>query len=289
MIKKAYAKVNLVLKVISKENNGYHLLSTVMEKVDLFDEVEFLEAKEIVVKCNNVAIEQEDNLIYKAILELKKAYPEETKGKGIEIRVTKHIPIGAGLGGGSSDAALTISTLNELWELKKEKKDLACITKKIGSDVSFFLEDKRCVVEGIGEVVKPFDSDMIFHYLLYYPGYSTLTKDVYEANKVYSTDNYINCLKKALENNDFVKVLNYMSNDLQDAAFDINKDEPKLKDMIELFNYTILKTDVIGKAILTGSGSCIFMAFRSEEDSLKVQKELLKKKIYTANIKTILK
>ena len=149
---KAYAKMNLALKVIGKRQDGYHDLEMVMASVDLFDELSFQESDETNVIMNNDGCKLEDNLIYKAILLIKKKF---SINKDVLVTVNKNIPVGGGLGGGSSDAAATIRGLNNLWDLHLKYQDMYDIAVRLGSDVPFCLTGEVAFVKGRGEIIIP--------------------------------------------------------------------------------------------------------------------------------------
>ena len=115
MKKRAYGKINLGLKVIKKREDGFHEIETVMTRISLYDEMTFTESDKIEVECTGLTLAMKDNLVYKVALYLKEKYQVS---KGIKINIKKMIPSEAGLGGGSSDAAMTIMCLNKIWNLK---------------------------------------------------------------------------------------------------------------------------------------------------------------------------
>ena len=131
----APAKINLYLEVINKREDGYHNIESVMHTVSLCDELEFLESDKIELICNKEICTPEKNLVYKTAVKLKEQYDVK---KGVKIILTKNIPTGAGLGGGSSDAAATILALNKHWNLNLNKKKLEQFAATIGADVPFF-------------------------------------------------------------------------------------------------------------------------------------------------------
>ena len=111
---KAYAKINLSLKVLKKRDDGYHDLDMLMINVNLYDTLVFRKSNEVLVTMNKDLCNMEDNLVYKTIIKIKRKYNID---KGIEVYIKKGIPSMSGLGGGSSDAALTICVLNRMWAL----------------------------------------------------------------------------------------------------------------------------------------------------------------------------
>ena len=143
----SYAKINLYLKIGRKLGSGYHQIQSVMQKIELSDniEIEPLSEDKIIVECTNKELENENNLAYKAALLLKKKFKAR---QGARIFIEKNVPIEAGLGGGSSDAATAIMNLSKLWGLRLKEKQLIGIAAEIGSDVPFFIGENAALVEG---------------------------------------------------------------------------------------------------------------------------------------------
>ena len=146
----APAKVNLVLEVLG-ECGAYHRISSILQTIDLHDVLSFELAEELSFSCSEAAL-QSDNLATKAARLVKEATRCD---KGARIELRKHIPWGAGLGGGSSDAAATLLALNQLWKLKLSTSDLLHLASELGSDVPFFIYGGTALVEGKGERVTP--------------------------------------------------------------------------------------------------------------------------------------
>jgi 4-diphosphocytidyl-2-C-methyl-D-erythritol kinase len=152
LVRLAYAKINLCLEIIGKREDRYHDITSVMQIVDLSDTLTFSENDELTLACDDarLAKEGEGNLILKAARLLR-----ETGGvrEGAHIELEKRIPVAAGLGGGSSDAAATLRGLSEHWGLRPGKEDLMNLAIQLGSDVPFFLAGPTALVEGRGERV----------------------------------------------------------------------------------------------------------------------------------------
>jgi 4-diphosphocytidyl-2-C-methyl-D-erythritol kinase len=148
----AYAKINLCLEIIGKRADNYHDITSVMQLVDLHDTLDFAEADDISVECDDPALAEagEDNLVTKAARLLMQ---EAGMERGAAITLRKRIPTAAGLGGGSSDAAATLRGLSELWSVRPADADLVQMAAQLGSDVPFFLQGPTALVEGRGERV----------------------------------------------------------------------------------------------------------------------------------------
>ena len=152
----AFAKINLVLEVLGRRDDGYHEVSTVLHSVELADRLVVEAGEGLSLECDMPAIANEDNLVMRAARLLQEAAGST---QGARIRLEKSIPVAAGLGGGSSDAAATLVALNELWGLGRSEVSLAELGARLGSDVPFFLQNAGCALAtGRGEVVVPLPS-----------------------------------------------------------------------------------------------------------------------------------
>jgi 4-diphosphocytidyl-2-C-methyl-D-erythritol kinase len=149
----APAKINLVLEVLGQDND-YHQISSIVQAIDLCDTLSFRVNEEVSFKCSEASLES-DNLVIEAAKLLKQVTKSH---KGAQIELFKRIPSGVGLGGGSSDAAATLLTLNQLWQLKLSLSELVDLASRLGSDVPFFVYKGTCLVQGIGEKITPLPS-----------------------------------------------------------------------------------------------------------------------------------
>ncbi len=151
----AYAKINLTLEVLGRRPDGYHDIASVVQTIDLADTLSFAENGELRLLCETPVLASTDNLVVRAAVLLR-----DVTGcsKGARIRLDKAIPLAAGLGGGSSDAAATLVGLNELWGLNLPLSRLVRVASELGSDVPFFLIGGTALVEGRGERVTPLPS-----------------------------------------------------------------------------------------------------------------------------------
>lgn len=148
---KAYAKINLTLEVIDRRPDGYHEIASIMQTIDLCDTVSLAPAADLTLSCDNSALETPDNLALQAAQLLR---AESGYAGGAHIAISKAIPVSAGLGGGSSDAAATLMGLNALWHLDMPTAQLETIAAKIGSDVPFLLEGGTAIALGRGERIR---------------------------------------------------------------------------------------------------------------------------------------
>ena len=154
LIAEAHAKINWTLEVLGVRQDGYHELRSVVLPVQLHDSVVLDEADELVCEMPGMDVPQAENLAYRAAMALR----SETGCKlGARIRIEKRIPSGAGLGGGSADAAAVLNGLNDLWRLHLPKAELCEIAARVGSDVPALTLGGPVLMEGRGERVRPFD------------------------------------------------------------------------------------------------------------------------------------
>lgn len=175
----AHAKLNLYLDIVGTRADGYHLLETVLQSVDLCDIVEVSAARErISVSCSNPEIPTgEKNICHKAA----KRFAERVGGNfGAEIHIEKRIPDGAGLGGGSADAAAVLYALNELNGLPMRSDELLQLAAEIGADVPFCLTGGLAVCRGIGEEIEPLKPLPELFYLIVKPNFRCPTQDAYK-------------------------------------------------------------------------------------------------------------
>ena len=179
---KSPAKINLHLEIIGKREDGYHELAMIMQNIDLSDYIEFENNQigEIKLKSDSKDLSlDEDNLIIKAANYIKDI--SKNKELGANIFLKKNIPIGAGLAGGSSNAAATLVGLNKLWDLDLDYKTIFLLSKKLGSDVPFFIEGGSQFCFGRGEILEKYSSNFDFGViLLKNPNISISTVDTYK-------------------------------------------------------------------------------------------------------------
>src|SRR6266513_2821670 len=176
----APAKINLSLKILGGRNDGFHELDTLTAPISLYDEIRIDKGrlgKGIEFRCDNSSIPQgDDNLAVRAA----KAFFDTTKIEpAVSIELKKKIPRGAGLGGGSSDAASVLLALNEMFKTKLSRKALAQIAEPLGSDVPFFLFQSAAVCKGRGEIVTPVKLVRPFSILLLKPAFAVSTAGSY--------------------------------------------------------------------------------------------------------------
>lgn len=174
----APAKINLSLEVTERRPDAFHELVSVIQEVTLVDEVSVAPADEMQLRVDGDCGPESDNLALRAGLMLRK---ETGTSRGAAIYLRKHIPVGAGLGGGSSDAATTLLALNHLWETGLDCDSLRRLASKLGSDVPFFLYGGTALVTGRGEIVSPLTFPVTAWYVLTNPGLRVPTGQIFRA------------------------------------------------------------------------------------------------------------
>jgi 4-diphosphocytidyl-2-C-methyl-D-erythritol kinase len=178
---KARSKINLFLEALCKRPDGYHDIDTVFQSIDLCDDLFFdKQAEGITLTVSRPEIPTgEQNLIHRAYLLLKKKHPR--KVGGVRVHLEKRVPMGAGLGGGSSDAAATLLALNRLFELELADNDLERFSRELGMDVPFCLKGGTALASKRGERLTPLVRKADFQVLIVHPGFSVSTREAYEA------------------------------------------------------------------------------------------------------------
>jgi 4-diphosphocytidyl-2-C-methyl-D-erythritol kinase len=263
---RSFAKVNLGLEVLRKRPDGYHDILTLFQCVDLADDLEFVpvSGRDIRLSGNDPSVPwDERNLIHRAAELLRS---ETGKSGGVRIEVTKSIPSGRGLGGGSSNAAMTLFGLNILWDLNLGKSDLAGLGKRLGADVPYFLEGGLCLGEERGDRLTPLPDLPPLFCLLVFPPFPIGTAGIYEAwRSSLTSDVKPSKIKRFLENKDF----GLLDNQLEETIF---RSHPQLEEFKRFF-----QSQGAEASLVSGSGSTVFGLFTEKEKALGGWRELRKR------------
>lgn len=250
----APAKLNLFLHIVGQREDGYHLLETQFQLIDLCDEI-YLQPRldgQIVLHTPTFGQNPADDLTVKAAQKLKEYTGTQ---QGADIGYKKRIPVGAGLGGGSSDAATTLIGLNSLWQTKVSREDLQKIALQIGADVPFFVFGRNAFASGVGEELVEINQPVRW-YVVVYPKEHVSTKEIF-LDKSLTRDT----ASLIIRNLDIGQV---RDNDMQDVVVGKYPVVAKLIKVLSAF----------GSPVMTGSGSCVFLEFESEEKAQKVFQEV---------------
>ena len=256
---KTPAKINLGLHIHGKREDGFHELETIFQMVSLYDDVELeLLSSGIKLECDTPGVPTDDtNLVCKAALLLRQSY--QVEGKGVSIRLKKKIPFGAGLGGGSGNAAGVLMGLNRLWDLNIEREKLLALAAELGSDVPFFLTSPCALGMGRGEQLKTLKPCAKFQVLLVFPGFPVATSWVYQNLKLKLTkrENNISILRKNLSLSDITSLGSRLYNDLEPVVIQRFPEVQVVKDELGAWG-------ALG-VLLSGSGSTVFGIFDDPE------------------------
>lgn len=268
MKNKAHAKINLCLNVKGKLENGYHEMAMVMVPLTLHDMIEINFAHEMSFTSNVRFLTMDlRNTMIKAIELLKEEFGFT---QNFEIILTKHIPTQAGLAGGSSDAAAVIRMINKMMHLKMDDAKMMEIASRIGADVPFFILNRPAVVEGIGEILTPFEVHTDFHIILVKPRAGVSTKACFarlDLNEAEHPDHLK--MKDALESNDYQGVLDNLGNTLEKPAIEMVSEIADVKKILEGYGFD--------GVLMSGSGSTVFALSQDDELCTRALVELREK------------
>jgi 4-diphosphocytidyl-2-C-methyl-D-erythritol kinase len=247
----AHAKINLGLRVLAKRKDGYHNIDTLFAEVDLADELTIKARKDGEIHVSGLDVPDEKNSIFQAAWLLQQLSEEAV---GVDITVEKKIPMEAGLGGGSSDAAVTLKALNKIWKLKLEEKRLEHLAIKLGADAPFFIRGGVQRGRGIGERLSPIDwpKGLAKNVVIVVPAIPVSTKWAYE---------YIELPKKWVEFEP-----GDLTNDFEKLLF------PRLPLLKNI--KMMLKRHGASEASLSGSGSAIYGLFKSKKTAKEAATKL---------------
>jgi 4-diphosphocytidyl-2-C-methyl-D-erythritol kinase len=267
---KSPAKINLGLKVVGKRSDGYHDIETVFQMISLYDYITLTESDTgITLYSNNKDIPlDEKNLAYKAANLLRERAGVK---KGVKIEIDKNIPISAGLGGGSSNAAATLLGLNYIWKLRLSREELLPIAKQLGADVPFFLSGVRAFGTGRGDELQILPVTRKFYVILLNPGLYISTEWVYKNLKLELTKGRksINIKKFISGREELEDLAAILFNDLESVVIERHEVIGRMKDIL-------LSAGASG-SLMSGSGSTVFGIFK-DYSSAKQAGELLKRK-----------
>lgn len=251
LYEKAPAKVNLLLDVLEKRPDGYHEVEMVMTTVDLFDRVELcpLEEDRIEVSLESRFVPcDERNLAYKAAEAFKKKYQIKT---GVHINIEKNIPVSAGLGGGSSDAAAVLRGLNRLWSLEIPLDELAELGGTIGSDIPFCVHGKTAIAKGRGERLEPLPAPPACWVVLAKLDIGVSSRTIFEQLEVESICHPdLSCMVAAIQAKRFDQMCTALGNVLEDVTLRLYPEVAKLRQ----------RMNQLGAAgvLMSGSGPTIY-------------------------------
>lgn len=250
------AKLNLFLHINGQHANGYHELQTVFQILDRGDTMHFEVRPEpgITIRPDFEAIPLEDNLVYRAAILLQK---HAKTSQGADIRLQKRLPMGGGVGGGSSNAATTLLALNALWRLNYDRRKLADLGLQLGADVPVFVQGKSAWAEGVGEQITPLDLGENW-YVVLSPKCHVSTAQIFSHERL-TRDTPKMKIAPALG----VRDIENLNNDCQSIVTELYPE----------INRVISWLDQFGSGRLTGTGACCFCRVDSEAKAQQVLNE----------------
>jgi len=257
----APAKLNLFLRVTGRRADGYHELQTAYTLIDLADLLDFERRDDgLIERQGDLVGDLDSDLVVRAARALQ-THSGTTLGAAIS--VTKRIPAGSGLGGGSSDAATTLIALNRLWNLNLSRSKLSAIGLQLGADVPFFLHGRAAFAEGIGEQLTTVELPPLW-FAIVWPGVSVSTKEIF-------ADAGLTRNSKATKIADFSAMAGQWvgqaigNSDLTSSL--VNDLEPVARRRYPVIDEAIKRLERFGAARMTGSGSAVYVATRAREQA----------------------
>ncbi|RKY37180.1 MAG: 4-(cytidine 5'-diphospho)-2-C-methyl-D-erythritol kinase [Candidatus Omnitrophota bacterium] len=265
---RAPAKINLFLEITGKRADGYHNLETLFLKIAFYDQLYFYKRKEgIEIDCHARCVPNDRfNIVYQAADLLRREFKLK---QGVKIRIVKRIPVGAGLGGGSSDAAAALKGLNNLWNLELSRKTLFNLARRLGADVPlFFSEASLALGRGIGDELSSIDLGRKFWIVLFFPDVFVSTKQVYESVPVCLTNkkNNVKLLIYALKMYNLELIEKYSFNRLEDVTFRLHNCLLKIKQKISARSPRAV--------LMSGSGAAFFLIAKDRKEAMQIRNRL---------------
>jgi 4-diphosphocytidyl-2-C-methyl-D-erythritol kinase len=262
---KAFAKINLGLRILKKRPDGYHDIETVFHRVNIFDELTFEEADSISLAGSDALLPSDDtNLCIRAAKLLQQHC---NCRRGARIILNKKIPVGAGLGGGSSDAAATLLSLGQLWNLEISENKLTELALQLGSDVSYFLHSGAAYAKGRGEILEYFPLILPFWIVVVYPNIHISTAWAYarvQPDEKTSTLPLKDIVQRYCGDGEALS--KYLINDFEPV---VKAHYPQIADILGA-----LKGSGAGLVQLSGSGSSVYGLFSREADAEQFARKL---------------
>ena len=274
MIIKAYSKINLTLDIVGKKENGYHLLKTIMQSLELADEVSVeLTEKEITVETSLKYLPNDNsNIAYKAAVAFFEHFGLDC---GAKIYIKKNIPVSAGMAGGSTDGAAVIKALNELTGIKADVNTLVKIGERVGADVPFCIMGGTVLCEGIGEILTPLNSMKKCPVLIAKPDFPVSTVEIFKKVKINEMKHHPDTegAIKTIRSGNVYDLSKRMYNVLEEITA---ADKPIIKEI-----ESVMLDNKAMCSLMTGSGPTVFGLFENASDAQKAEKALEKFNIFT--------
>ena len=260
----APAKLNLFLHILGRRPDGYHALQTLFQFLDVGDELSFCLQDSLEFVCTLPELVNDDNLVLKAARLLQQA---SNTNKGAKIVLDKRLPMGGGVGGGSSDAATTLVGLNRLWDLQLTEDTLADLGLQLGADVPVFVRGFAAFAEGVGEILTPASPPEQW-YLVLVPNCHVKTVQMY-AHGDLTRDTPPIKVCAALEMYEEQRLQGQLKNDFEPL---VRRLYPEVESCIQLLDNA--GNSGTGQAMMSGSGACVFAPFASREQAEAAQTDI---------------
>ena len=268
MKKKSYAKINLILDVIEKRQDGYHNIDGIMQMIDLYDEVEVKNSDKFEITSNSKDIPlDERNLVYKVYKILKEKYKFNER---FSIRIEKNIPVSAGIAGGSTNSAVVIEMIDEILGLNMSLDDKKQIGKSVGADIPYLLVGKTARTRGIGDELEILDSLPTTDILIVNNGIEIATPYVYSNIVPSGNSDRIDKLINVYKNKNYDEFFKGLYNVMEKVSISYCPEIQNIKDKMYEFNCI--------KSLMSGSGPTVFGIFNDDKDIKKAYDYF--KKIY---------
>ncbi|MBB5370800.1 MULTISPECIES: 4-(cytidine 5'-diphospho)-2-C-methyl-D-erythritol kinase [unclassified Janthinobacterium] len=256
----APAKLNLFLHINGRRDDGYHLLQTVFQLVDHGDTLHFALRGDQLIRRTTIlpGVPEEQDLIIRAakLLQAEVLHRTGALPRGVDIAIDKVLPMGGGLGGGSSDAATALMALNRLWQAGLTREELMALGLPLGADIPFFIFGENAFAEGVGEALQPVTTPDCW-YVVIEPGVQVPTAAIFSAEGLTRDSEPVTIADFSRHLTKSNSVSGFGKNDLQQVASSLFK---PVADAVEWLN-------AYGEARMTGSGACVFSAFSSSEEA----------------------
>ncbi len=262
---KAKAKINLSLDIVGKRADGYHLLSSVFQSIDLYDEVTIEKSSEMSLTCSEASLSGNDNLAFKVAKLMKDKFGFDNN---YNIHINKKIPLAAGLAGGSTDAAAVIKGINELENLSLSIEEMIDLALPLGADIPFCLVGGTALVEGIGEEITPIKAEQFYHLLLVNPAKELSTKKVFQQFSLDTMENrpHNKDLINALAQSDYKGFITSLANVLEQPAMHLMPEIAEIK--------KLLLHSGADYAQMSGSGASVFGIFKTRQQAEQAQQKI---------------
>ena len=256
----AYAKINLVLDVLRKREDGYHEVAMIMQAVDLSDTITLKEADRnwIVSNSRNIPVNM-GNLAMRAVTLMQREFSGRVPK--LEVKLEKHIPVSAGMAGGSTDCAAVILGINKMCDLGLTRKEMEFLAAQLGSDVPFCIGGPTALATGRGEIMEPLPECPELHLVLIKPPFGVSTPKVYGNLRIHEVQHHpdVNTCIAGIKSGNVQQILDAMGNVLEESTFELQPNVKRIKEG--------MKACGCQHVLMSGSGPTVFAAFADKQEA----------------------